>query len=114
MTTREKPGAEDFVDPAAGDTMRLSRRNILALVLTVAGVILALFFSSRRTPAPRRADPIPDRGTVAPITIGGPDLMPPAPEAAPASGTSAGRRTSMKRSAPGRWCMPPAQRPRRK
>lgn len=36
----------EFVDPVS--VTRLSRRNILALVLSLAGVLLVLFFSSRR------------------------------------------------------------------
>ncbi len=36
----------EFVDPAP--VARLSRRNILALALSLAGVLLVLFFSSRR------------------------------------------------------------------
>ena len=39
--------AEEFVDPSP--PARLSRRNILALALSVTGVLLVLFFSSRRT-----------------------------------------------------------------
>ncbi|MCY4159743.1 MAG: TrbI/VirB10 family protein [Bacteroidetes bacterium] len=38
--------ASEFVDPAP--VARLSRRNILALALSLAGVLLVLFFSSRR------------------------------------------------------------------
>ena len=37
---------EEFVDPSP--PVRLSRRNILALALSVTGVLLVLFFSSRR------------------------------------------------------------------
>ena len=37
----------EFVDPVP--VARLSRRNILALVLSLAGVLLVLFFSSRRS-----------------------------------------------------------------
>ena len=87
-TPNEAPGAEDFVDPAP--SVRLSRKNILGLVLTVVGVILALFFSSRRSPAPRSAERVPEApgyGSLAPITIGTPDLAIPAPEATPAPGT---------------------------
>ncbi len=36
----------EFVDPAS--VTRLSKRNILALALSLAGVVLVLFFSSRR------------------------------------------------------------------
>ncbi|MDE2833825.1 MAG: TrbI/VirB10 family protein [Bacteroidota bacterium] len=39
--------AEEFVDPSS--PTRLSRRNVLALALSVAGVLLVLFFSSRRS-----------------------------------------------------------------
>ena len=38
--------ASEFVDPTP--VARLSRRNILALVLSLAGVLLVLFFSSRQ------------------------------------------------------------------
>lgn len=38
---------EEFVDPVP--PTRLSRRNILALALSATGVLLVLFFSSRRT-----------------------------------------------------------------
>ncbi len=44
---KEVEGAEEFVNPSP--PARLSRRNILALVLSIAGVLLALFFSSRRS-----------------------------------------------------------------
>ena len=46
-TDTTKVGANEFVDPHP--TPRLSRRNIIALILTIAGVLLVLFFSSRRT-----------------------------------------------------------------
>ena len=39
--------AEEFMDPIP--PARLSRRNVLALTLSVAGVLLVLFFSSRRS-----------------------------------------------------------------
>ena len=71
----ETPGASDFVDPTP--SARLSRKNILALVLTITGVILALFFSSRRGPAPRYSKPVSDPAgyaDLAPITISAPDL----------------------------------------
>ncbi len=70
MEPDRQPGAEDFVDPAPG--ARLSRRNILALTLTVVGVILALFFSSRRSSPPRTAEPspeIPTYNSLMPITV---------------------------------------------
>jgi len=41
----------EFVDPAPVAIARLSRRNILALALSLAGVLLVLFFSSRRQSA---------------------------------------------------------------
>ncbi len=72
--TKKAPGEEDFVDPPTQQPARLSRKNILALVLTVAGVILVLFFSSRRTPAPARNEAIPeapDHRSLTPITLGG-------------------------------------------
>ena len=46
---KEKP-QDEYVDPQAPP--RLSRRNIVAVVLAVAGVLLALFFGSRRVAAP--------------------------------------------------------------
>ena len=63
--------ASEFVDPAP--VARLSRRNILALMLSLAGVLLVLFFSSRRsTPeAPTSYDlaplPVTDAMTLAPV-----------------------------------------------
>ena len=63
--------ASEFVDPVP--VARLSRRNILALVLSLAGVLLVLFFSSRRsTPeAPTSYDlaplPVPDAMKLAPV-----------------------------------------------
>ncbi len=42
--------SDEFVDPVASP--RLSKRNILALVLSLAGVLLVLFFSSRRQSGP--------------------------------------------------------------
>ena len=42
---RAAEGTEEFVNPSP--PARLSRRNILALVLSVVGVLLALFFGSR-------------------------------------------------------------------
>ena len=44
MVTSET--TEEFVDPSP--PVRLSRRNILALALSITGVLLVLFFSSRR------------------------------------------------------------------
>ncbi len=63
--------ASEFVDPVP--VARLSRRNILALVLSLAGVLLVLFFSSRRsTPeAPTSYDlaplPVTDAMKLAPV-----------------------------------------------
>lgn len=79
-------GAADFVDPNPPQSKRLSRRNVLALALTVVGVLLALFFSSRRDPTRQtevgvRSEP----GYVgrAPIEIGesgeNPEVLPPQP-----------------------------------
>ena len=42
-----KESSEEYVNPRS--TARLSRRNVLALALSVTGVLLVLFFSSRRT-----------------------------------------------------------------
>ena len=44
--TKNESEEAEFVDPVP--VARLSRRNILALVLSLAGVLLVLFFSSRR------------------------------------------------------------------
>ncbi len=41
-------GSDEFVDPQPPPA-RLSRRNVVALALTVAGVLMALFFGSRKT-----------------------------------------------------------------
>ncbi len=46
---KEKP-EEDYVDPQAPP--RLSRRNVMAVVLAISGVLLALFFGSRRVAEP--------------------------------------------------------------
>ena len=75
------PESKEVVDPVPGGT-RLSRKNILALVLTITGVILVLFFSSRQsnTPAPLDSVPVvPDYGPFAPINIDDavPDADPP-------------------------------------
>ena len=48
LNESENEGAE-FVDPVS--VTRLSKRNILALALSLAGVLLVLFFSSRRQSA---------------------------------------------------------------
>lgn len=64
--------ASEFVDPVP--VARLSRRNILALVLSLAGVLLVLFFSSRRSTPEASASydlaPLPaatDAMTLAPV-----------------------------------------------
>ncbi|MFQ5569862.1 MAG: TrbI/VirB10 family protein [Rhodothermales bacterium] len=44
-------GAGDFVDPNPPQSKRLARKNVIALALTVVGVLLVLFFSSRRGPS---------------------------------------------------------------
>ena len=76
MPSKDQQGADDFVDPSP--PARLSRRNVVALALSVAGVLLALFFSSRRAPAPVEREPEPGYVGLAPITLG------PAPPPAPA------------------------------
>ena len=74
------PGAADFVDPMPHTGVRLSRKNILALVLTIAGVIMALFFSSRRSPEPPAPDvEVPEYDSMTPISIGDPPELPTAP-----------------------------------
>lgn len=60
-------GEEETVDPLPSP--RLSRRNVLALVLTVVGVLLALFFSSRRSPSEAPPAPEPSYMGRAPIEI---------------------------------------------
>lgn len=60
-------GEEETVDPLPSP--RLSRRNILALVLTVVGVLLVLFFSSRRSPSEAPPAPAPSYMGRAPIEI---------------------------------------------
>ena len=66
----ENEGAE-FVDPVS--VTRLSKRNILALALSLAGVLLVLFFSSRRQPAESNTEyelapaPAVDVLTLAPV-----------------------------------------------
>ncbi len=78
----QEAGSGDFVDPNPPQSKRLSRRNVLALALTVVGVLLVLFFSSRRNPTRQsevgvRSEP----GYVgrAPIVIGAPDESAEAP-----------------------------------
>ena len=78
-------GAEDYVDPAP--SARLSRKNILALVLTLAGLILAIFFSSRRSSVPTQ--PVyeaPAPTSLNPITIDDPTQASPSPRPAAYTG----------------------------
>ncbi len=68
----DAPGHEDILDPAP--PRRLSRKNILALVLSAVGVVLVLFFSSQPGRDRGQGDivPPPDPaayGGVAPITV---------------------------------------------
>ena len=76
-------GAADFVDPNPPQSKRLSRRNVLALALTVVGVLLALFFSSRHTPTRQTEVGVrsePGYAGQAPIEIGeSAEALPPRP-----------------------------------
>ena len=47
-------GASEFVDPSPPSPRRLSRRNVLGIGFTILGLLLMLFVSSRRSPAPAR------------------------------------------------------------
>ena len=82
----KEAGAADFVDPNPPQSKRLSRRNVLALALTVVGVLLALFFSSRHTPTRQSEVGVrsePGYAGQAPIEIGesgaGTEALPPQP-----------------------------------
>lgn len=83
----------EFVDPVP--VARLSRRNILALVLSLAGVLLALFFSSRRSTPEASTSyelaPLPatDAMTLAPVEPRAPwrTAWEPAEAVRPASGS---------------------------
>lgn len=68
----DTPGHDEIIDPAP--PRRLSRKNILALVLSAVGVVLVLFFSSQPGRDRGQADTSPPAdpaayGGVAPITV---------------------------------------------
>ncbi len=73
----KETSSEEFVDPQP--PARLSRRNIIALALTIAGVLLVLFLGSRRP----RPEPEPGYMGRAPVELDREPFVAPTPWSAP-------------------------------
>ena len=73
----KETSSEEFVDPQP--PARLSRRNIVALALTVVGVLLVLFLGSRRP----RPEPEPGYMGRAPVELNREPFVAPTPWSAP-------------------------------
>lgn len=87
-TQDKDAGAGDYVDPNPPTSKRLARKNVIALALTVVGLLLVLFLSSRggrSTGGGVSVRPEPGHLGRAPIEIGVPeqDIAPSMPQPSP-------------------------------